>query len=136
MTETIGIWETSIVEDIEPAVREILSGDTELFELDTVYVFGSFGRGDGVPGESDLDLLVIGSLFGVHNSTERRTAKQSIQKQLENNLELDTTVFTDIDVFVDEPINEQEALQQYSFYGSTKCAYNVTEQKTILVDSM
>ncbi|RLF01617.1 MAG: hypothetical protein DRK00_11105 [Thermoprotei archaeon] len=70
-------------EDYEQAVRELVEAVVKEFgDVVSIYVAGSFARGDYMPGRSDVDIYVVLSRDGGAFEGIRRRAREIEEKYL------------------------------------------------------
>lgn len=89
-------------------------------ELKNIIVFGSYGAGSAVVGESDIDLLLVVSVEGVLSETELdQYYKKTRQELLDSDrLTNELPISPEIDLYFCDPSRVEETLGMYSAFGS------------------
>lgn len=126
----IGIWEVDeYIEIYDRIISRIEAVDSD-FEISEVIVMGSYGAGYGVPGKSDLDVVV----FGIFNAPIGQSELSVWQSQLAEKI-MDAPIldgFSEInglDLYVDDPAHKIQALRQYWAYEPVESYYNLTDDE-------
>ena len=74
--------------NIKRILRELKKGLVEIYgdQLNAVYLFGSFARGEGKLPDSDIDVMVVLNGEFNYRETQRRSADFVAQLSLENDV--------------------------------------------------
>lgn len=80
-------------DNIKKMLRELKKGLTEIYgdQLEAVYLFGSYARGDAHPPDSDIDvMIVLGGEFDYWEAS-RRSSELVASLSLENDVVISRT---------------------------------------------
>jgi len=111
----IGIYDINKIDNIEEKIKQQISTFDFDFEIESIYVMGSFGSGMGIPGESDLDIIVSGNFQ--HSKSPNKS--QNLRSKLEEHIETSQIIsnfpqFTELDLYVHNPSRSRQELELYA----------------------
>lgn len=132
-----GVWEVSgysnLLPRIEDAVQEGLDKQSHVDEtdisLDEVLVVGSYGSGLGVPGKSDLDLVVLMSYMGDIRSSEYSKCMKAVAGAVNYNESTILSGFTEFDgleTYVYPFLEKQKHISEMARHEPVEYYYNLT----------
>lgn len=125
-----GVWEVDGYEKIVSRITDIIDDIAPDFEVSEIYVFGSFGAGYGVPGHSDLDILISGVFNRKIEPTTLEATQSKLAEEIESeNIVADFDVFTGADISVEDPSQARGVLQLYHSFEPVETYYNLTEDR-------
>lgn len=128
----IGVWDVDGHSQISTQILMELETIDPEFIVDSVYVFGSFGSGKGVPGESDLDIIVSGYFNGVFSENELEVLQSEIASELESiGLVDEFEEFNGVDIAVNDPAYTEEILHVYQAFEPVDMYYDLINERKI-----
>lgn len=128
----VGIWEIDNTHTIEERIKQRIESFEYQFELETIYVIGSYGSGMGVPGKSDLDVVVSGVFYGALSPSELSNIQNELAEHIiEGDIIHDFSEFTALDLYVDDPAHIEDAAKTYASFEPVDTYYDLMEESTI-----
>lgn len=124
-----GIHVTDIdeYEQLQQRIEHAVDNFDAPLELHDMFVFGSYGDGKGIPGQSDLDIALVVAFDGVLNDNERYQIQQELADHIEQlQLSADYPEITELEVAALEPIEANAVLRSYSAFESVTEYYSLT----------
>lgn len=136
----IGVWEVSgyskLESRIEDAIEEGLGKQDYVNEsdisLEDILVVGSYGSGMGVPGKSDLDLVVLVSYKGDIRSSDYSKCMEAIAGSVnynESSILSGFSEFNGLETYVYPFLERQKHLSKMAQQEPVEYYYNLTEDK-------
>lgn len=136
----IGVWEVSgyskLESRIKDAVNEGVDRQNHVHKSDVstedVLVVGSYGSGLGVPGKSDLDLIVLVTYRGDVRSSEYSKCMEAIAGAVNYNESTILSGFSEFDgleTYVYPFLERQKHMSKMARHEPVEYYYNLTEDK-------
>lgn len=137
-TNGIGVWEVQGYKQLERSIRSAAKTglrkqgyiDEDDIVIEEILVVGSYGAGMGVPGKSDLDVVVLVSYMGDSRSSDFSNAMEGIAGAI--NYEKESIIsgfseFTDLEAYVFPILERDQHLGEMSMHEPVEYYYNLTE---------
>lgn len=136
----IGVWEVSgyskLTSRIENAVEEGLDKQDHVdktdISLEDILVVGSYGSGMGVPGKSDLDLIILLTYRGDTRSNDYSQCMQAIAGAVnynESSILSGFSEFNGLETYVYPFLERQKHMSKMARHEPVENYYNLTEDK-------
>lgn len=130
--EGVAIWEIDNIHTIEDRIKQRIESFDYPFELETIYVIGSYGSGMGVPNKSDLDVVVSGVFNGVLSPSELSNMQGKLAEHImDGDIIDDYSEFTALDLYVDDPAHFEDATKTYASFEPVETYYDLLNEETI-----
>lgn len=134
----VGIWEINDYKNIENIVKSLVKEKireqekikSKNLDYEETLVVGSYGAGLGVPGKSDLDLIVLVYYKGDNRSFEFSNIMKEIAGKIngnKNNILSKYQEFTDLECYVYPYLERQQHLAEMANHEPVEYYYNITK---------
>lgn len=133
----IGVWNIEGYSKIyDRIVSRIESVDSD-FEISEIIVMGSYGAGYGVPGKSDLDVVVFGIFNAPIGESELSVWQSRLAEKVMSAPILDGfSEINGLDLYVDDPAHKTQALRQYWAYEPVEKYYDLSADEIQKYDEL
>lgn len=136
----VGIWEISGYKRLEKLINSAIDEGIEKQEyineedisVEDILIMGSYGSGMGVPGKSDLDIVVLVSYKGDVRSNDYSNAMKDIAGSINYNEPKILSGFSEFDgleAYVYPFLEKSKHLGKMSMHEPVEYYYNLTEDQ-------
>jgi len=128
----VGIWEINGIKKIADRIQSRIDSFGYEFELETIYVIGSFGSGMGVPQKSDLDIAVSGVFYGALSQSELSNLQSKLAGHImDGDILHDFIEFDELDLYVNDPAHIDGMMRSYATFEPVETYYDLLKDRKI-----